>query len=102
VLSALELVEQAQEAIDVRARVGVSAGRVLRREGDYFGRTVNVAARIVDYARPGEVLVSAEVHERAGVDGVDFREIGPVTLNGLKGEVTLFSAARRVTPGVSR
>ena len=35
------------------------------QEGDYFGRTVNVAARIADYARPGEVLVSQEVVEAA-------------------------------------
>ncbi|MGH3059556.1 MAG: adenylate/guanylate cyclase domain-containing protein [Gaiellaceae bacterium] len=62
--------------------------------GDYFGRTVNVAARIADYARPGEVLVSGEVNEGTNVEGVDFREIGPVTLKGLKGEVALFSAAR--------
>ncbi len=94
VLSALDLVEQTQEAIHVRARVGVSAGRVIFREGDYFGRTVNVAARIADYARPGEVLVSGEVNEGTNVEGVDFREIGPVTLKGLKGEVALFSAAR--------
>ena len=94
VLGALDLVEQTQEAIDVRARVGVSAGRVIFREGDYFGRTVNIAARTVDYARPGEVLVSGRPYERAGVEGVDFREIGPVTLKGLTGEVTLFSAAR--------
>ncbi|MGH3112549.1 MAG: hypothetical protein ACRDOP_03685 [Gaiellaceae bacterium] len=49
---------------------------------------------MADYARPGEVLVSGEVNEGTNVEGVDFREIGPVTLKGLKGEVALFSAAR--------
>jgi class 3 adenylate cyclase len=34
---------------------------VVSQDGDYFGRTVNVAARITDYARPGEVLVSDQV-----------------------------------------
>ena len=33
-------------------------GPVLFQEGDYFGQTVNLAARIADYARPGEVLVT--------------------------------------------
>jgi class 3 adenylate cyclase len=34
---------------------------VVSQDSDYFGRTVNVAARITDYARPGEVLVSDQV-----------------------------------------
>jgi adenylate cyclase len=94
VLSALDLVEQTPAAIDVRARVGVNAGRVIFRDGDYFGRTVNVAARIVEYARPGEVLVSNDVKERLGPDGVRFEPIGPVALKGLKEELTLHSATR--------
>jgi class 3 adenylate cyclase len=55
---------------------------------------VNVAARIVEYARPGEVLVSNEVKERSGFDGVRFEPIGPVALKGLKEELTLHSATR--------
>jgi len=31
------------------ARVGIQAGPVVFQEGDYFGRTVNVAARIAEY-----------------------------------------------------
>jgi adenylate cyclase len=94
VRTALELVEQTPAAVDVRARVGVNAGRVVFRDGDYFGRTVNVAARIADYARPGEVLVSDEVKERWNGDGVRFQPVGPVTLKGLKEELTLYSASR--------
>jgi adenylate cyclase len=94
VLTGLDLVEQTPKAIDVRARVGVNAGRVIFRDGDYFGRTVNVASRIADYARPGEVLVSDEVREHWSGDGVRFEPIGPVVLKGLKEEVTLHSAAR--------
>ena len=33
------------------ARIGIDAGAVVVQEGDYFGRTVNIAARIADYAR---------------------------------------------------
>jgi adenylate cyclase len=39
----------------------MNSGPVVFQDGDYFGRTVNVAARITDYARPGEVLVSDSV-----------------------------------------
>ncbi len=94
VLTGLELVEQTPAAVDVRARVGINAGNVVFREGDYFGRTVNVASRIADYARPGEVLVSGEVRERFGGDGVRFAEIGPVALKGLREELTLYTVSR--------
>ena len=47
------------------AHVGIHAGPVVFQEGDYFGRTVNLAARIAEYARPGEVLVSQEVVDAA-------------------------------------
>jgi adenylate cyclase len=94
VLTGLDLVEQTPVAVNVRARVGINAGNVIFRDGDYFGRTVNVASRIADYARPGEVLVSGEVKERWGGDGVRFDEIGPVALKGLREEPTLYSASR--------
>src|SRR5919108_2983787 len=94
VLTALDLVEQTPATVDVRVRVGINAGRVIFRDGDYFGRTVNVAARIADYARPGEVLVSDEVKERWSGDGVRFETIGPVALKGLKEELTLYTVSR--------
>ena len=43
------------------AHVGLHAGPVVFQDGDYFGRTVNLAARIAGHAGPGEVLVSDEV-----------------------------------------
>lgn len=51
----------------VAARVGVSAGRVLREQAeggvDYFGNTVNAAARLMKRARPGELLVAGRALE---------------------------------------
>jgi adenylate cyclase len=94
VLTGLDLVEQTPTAVDVRARVGVNAGRVIFRDGDYFGRTVNVAARIADYARPGEVLVSDEVKQAWTGEGVRFDPIGPVALKGVKDELALHTASR--------
>jgi len=55
---------------------------------------VNVASRVSDYARPGEVLVSQEVVEAAVGIGLGFTEIGPVELKGIAGAVRLHAAHR--------
>lgn len=51
------------------------------REGDYFGRTVNIAARIAEYARPGEVLVTQEVVDAADGTSMTFTQVGPAELS---------------------
>ena len=66
VLAALGMVEQLPQAGLPPVHVGVAAGPVVVQGGDYFGRTVNLAARIAAYARPGQVLVSASVAGSAG------------------------------------
>ena len=45
-------------------RVGIHAGDVVERDGDYWGHTVNVAARVAGEARPGEILVTEAVREQ--------------------------------------
>ncbi len=94
VVAALEMVDQASTAGLPPAHVGLHAGPVLFQAGDYFGRTVNAAARIADYARQGEVLVTQEVVDASGGSGVDFTEIGPVELKGLTGALRLHVARR--------
>jgi class 3 adenylate cyclase len=99
VVAALEMVEGAAEADLPPAHVGLHAGPVLFQEGDYFGRTVNLAARIADYARQGEVVVSQDVVDAGGADGVAFTAIGPVELKGVSTALTLHVARRTtVTP----
>jgi adenylate cyclase len=92
VVAALEMVEGVADAGLPPAHVGLHAGPVLFQEGDYFGRTVNVAARIAEYARPGEVLVSQEVVDASEGLPVVFSEIGPVELKGVTGQVHLHTA----------
>jgi adenylate cyclase len=94
IVAALEMVDGVVEAGLPPAHVGLHAGPVLFQEADYFGRTVNVAKRIAEYARPGEVLVSQEVVDSAGDAPVSFVEIGPVELKGVSGTVRLHTARR--------
>jgi class 3 adenylate cyclase/DNA-binding transcriptional MerR regulator len=92
VRAALEMVADARVAELPPAHVGLHAGPVLFQEGDYFGRTVNLAARIADYARQGEVLVSQDVVDASLQSDLGFREIGPVELKGIPEPVRLHVA----------
>ena len=94
VLAALDMVEGVAAEALPPARVGIHAGPVVFQEGDYFGRTVNIAARIAEYARPGEVLVTQEVVDAADLDGVGFTTIGPVELKGVAEPLNLRSVRR--------
>jgi class 3 adenylate cyclase len=94
VLAALAMVEGVGRQGLPPAHVGIHAGPVIFQEGDYFGRTVNLAARIAEYARPGEVLVSQEVVDAAEGGSVSFVEIGPVELKGVPGTLRLHTARR--------
>ncbi len=94
VVSGLELVEETEREVELPARVGINAGAVVAQEGDYFGRTVNVASRIADYARPREVLVSEEARRHAEDADVTFELIGDVPLKGVSRSVRLHRVTR--------
>ena len=75
-------------------RIGVHYGEVLYRDGDYFGREVNQAARVVARAGGGEVLVTRPVVEMAaGVDALEFNRIGEVRLKGFSEPTELFTVS---------
>jgi adenylate cyclase len=92
VRSALGLVDQLPEAGLPPAHVGVAAGPVVAQGGDYFGRTVNLAARIAAHARAGQVLVSQSVADSPPPEGVRFVEAGEVRLKGFARPVRLLEA----------
>jgi adenylate cyclase len=94
VLSALGLVAQLPEAGLPPAHVGVAAGPVVAQGGDYFGRTVNLAARIAAHAGASQVLVSGSVAESAPPQGVRFVEQGELPLKGFAHPVRLLEACR--------
>jgi adenylate cyclase len=90
----LEIVERTVPAGLPPAHVGMHAGPVVLREGDYFGRTVNWAARISGVAGPGEVLTTLDVVDAASTRSVRFDSIGKVDLKGIVDPVELYRAMR--------
>jgi adenylate cyclase len=77
-------------------RIGIHCGEVIYRDGDYYGRDVNQAARVVARAAGGEVLVTRPVVEMAAaLDGISLERIGEVGLKGFPEPTELFTAALR-------
>ncbi len=76
-------------------RIGVHYGTALYRDGDYYGREVNLASRVVARARGGEVLVSDAVVEAVGARELSFEDIGQVKLKGFDEARRLMRAAPR-------
>ncbi|MEA2350738.1 MAG: adenylate cyclase [Thermoleophilaceae bacterium] len=74
-------------------RIGIHQGVTLYRDGDYYGRDVNLAARVVARARGGEVLISGAVADAMSQkDHLRFENIGQVKLKGFDEPVRLCRA----------
>jgi len=77
-----------------QSRIGLHVGEVLYRDGEYYGREVNLAARVAARAAGGEVLVTRAVDEAAG-SGLARERIGEVRLKGFAQATELFLAYPR-------
>ncbi len=80
-------------------RVGLAYGKVIARDGDYFGPIVNLASRIVDLARPGTILTSADFRDAVGPEDNEDFTWRPVRIRYIRGigKVHLWS----LRPGTS-
>jgi adenylate cyclase len=94
VLAGLDVVERAPAVHLPPAHVGIHTGPVIFQDGDVYGRTVNLAARIAAYARAGQVIVSEETAYRSGGDGLRFEPLGAVDLKGVATPLPLSQAFR--------
>jgi len=79
----------------IRIRIGLNAGEPIEEEGDLFGATVILAARIAAQAQGGEILASLAVRELCAGKGFLFADTGEVTLKGFEEPVRLFAVGWR-------
>jgi len=94
VIAGLDVVEHTL-AVDLPpAHVGIDTGPVIAQDGDVYGRTVNLAARIASHARAGQVLVSEETAHRSDHHELRFEPLGPVELKGVAKPLPLYQAFR--------
>jgi predicted ATPase len=109
--AALEMREAFPE-LGIQGRIGISTGEVVTGTEERLatGDTVNVAARLEQAARPGEILVAAETYRLTGT-AVEVERVEPLELKGKTEPVSAFRllsghgeefARRADTPMVGR
>ena len=81
------------DALQVNVRIGLNAGEAVEEEDDFFGTTVQVAARVCDKADTGEVFVTDNVRELAGAHQLKFEDAGQYEMKGVPQPLTLYRAS---------
>jgi adenylate cyclase len=74
-------------------RAGLHHGPVIAKDGDVFGATVNLAARVANEAFTGEVLGTEPIATAARAEGIPLIDLGPVSLKNVKAQIPLYSLA---------
>ena len=92
VMASLEIVDRVQPAGLPPAHIGVNAGPMIYDEGDYFGRTVNIAARIASQAGPAQVFVGEDVLPHITPSRFRLVEVGAFELKSIAKPLMLYEA----------
>ena len=91
VATALALVATAEAEDLPSLRAGIAFGPAVERSGDLYGHTINLASRVTGIARPGSVLCTEEVRDRA-VGAFEWSYAGRFRLKGIADHVPLHRA----------
>ena len=85
---AVDAAIRAQRSLGLPVRMGIATGEAELRGDDYFGSTLNTAARVMATGHGGQVLLAASTSSL--VAGVDLVDMGLRTLRDLSGQVRIF------------
>ena len=97
-LAALEIQRQIKEYNEFKVeaerfdvRIGLNTGQIIRKEGDVFGDTVNVASRMEKLAEPGDVNLTQTTYEEIK-EYVRCTHLGTLEVKGVTEGVVAYSA----------
>jgi adenylate cyclase len=96
VRASLEIVDRVGARGLPPAHIGVNAGPMIYDEGDYFGRTVNIAARVAAEASANQVFVGEDLVRSVRPSGFSLVKVGPFQLKGIARPVIVYQAQREV------
>ncbi len=92
-LAACDMQMAFREYGHIRLRIGFHAGHVVEADGDVFGDSVNLAARVVELANPGQILMTREAYDQLSAPLKHAcRELYSTTVRGRAAGITLFEA----------
>ena len=86
---------QAMQSERPLPRIAVHYGVAMYRDGDYYGRDVNIASRMAARSAGGEVLVTRPVVDAVSAPHLEFERIGEVRLKGFTESTEVFLARQR-------
>ena len=84
---------EAATSLGLEVRTGLHTGEVELGDGDVRGIAVNIAARVIDLAGPGDTLVTRTVKDLIAGSGIRFEDFGVHTLKGVPDDWPLYRAA---------
>ena len=79
-------------------RAGIHTGEVQLRDGDAYGLGMHIAARVMDHAADGGIVVSSTVKDLVFGSGIQFEPCGVVQLKGISGDWQLFEVTSLQAP----
>jgi class 3 adenylate cyclase len=89
----LDKYAQANPERALKVRVGAAAGEPVEQHNDLFGSTVQLASRLCAHAQPEQILVSNAIAELCLGKGLQFEDLGELTLKGFGYPVRAHAAA---------
>lgn len=75
----------------IQIRIGSASGEPVERHGDFFGSTVQLAARLCGHADPSQTLVSTEVTQLCDDKKFRFHDVGEISLKGFEQPVHAYA-----------
>lgn len=94
--AAIELHRSMHPAGLPATHIGIDAGALIRRDSDFYGRTVNIAARLAGVAGPNEILVSDALVHAVRATGGEIHglvELPALELKGIPGRIAVHRVA---------
>jgi len=72
-------------------RIGLSAGEPIEEYGDFFGKCVQLAARLCSHAEPSQIVVAKVVYDECSGSGLSFSDMGEITPKGFDKAIQIFN-----------
>ncbi len=80
-----------REPLFPTVHAGIHAGKVVEQEGHYYGKALNLTARVAAHARGGQILCTEQVTKLAGdLDDIEYRALGLTRFKNITHPVAIF------------